>query len=73
MTRHAGKPKEAVSRTVTEHGRCESCPILFILFERRKMNDWDFWVLEDIASHFLAGVAGCGIGVFGTIFFQWVF
>ena len=33
VSRHAGKPEEAVSRAVTEHGRCESCPILFCLFQ----------------------------------------
>jgi hypothetical protein len=34
---------------------------------------WDFWVLEEIASRVLAGIAGCVIGVLGTLFFQWVF
>ena len=39
----------------------------------RELSMWDFWVLEEIASRVLAGIAGCVIGVLGTLFFQWVF
>ena len=39
----------------------------------KELSMWDFWVLEEIASRVLAGVAGCVIGVLGTLFFQWVF
>jgi len=31
VSRHTGKPEEAVSRTVTEHGRIETCTILLLV------------------------------------------
>jgi hypothetical protein len=45
----------------------------FISLLLGELSMWDFWVLEEIASRVLAGIAGCVVGVLGTLFFQWVF